>query len=448
MLRIIIAFALLLSTYVNAQDVIKVGKITQWHTDNGMKVLFQRADSLPMIDFRLIFDAGAARDGSFKSDQGIVLAGLAKLTNGLIFEGTSDMDANQIAEKFAGLGIEYGNGSYRDMAIVNIRTLSDEQTRNNGVSLLSQILSAASFPVEALQRESARMLVALDYEDQTPSKKASRYFYQSLYPDHPYGTPPSGTRESLKAIKQKDLVRYYRQHYVAKNVVLAIVGDLNEAQAYDYAEQIANAMPAGQKAAELPDANQQSKVVLVRENHPSTQTTVLMGQPVLKRGEKDLYALYIGNHILGGSGFSSRLMKEVRVKRGLTYSIGSYLVSMHVQGPYQFSFTTKKSSTKEAIQLVEQALKQFIEQGPTKEELSNAKLNITGSFPLRQTSNSDIVQNLAVIGFYDLPLDYLDNYNAHIEAVTLEQIQSVFKKRVQPQSMAKIIIGPDVENKK
>jgi len=238
------------------------------------------------------------------------------------------------------------------MAIVNIRTLSDEQTRNNGVSLLSQILSAASFPVEALQRESARMLVALDYEDQTPSKKASRYFYQSLYPDHPYGTPPSGTRESLKAIKQKDLVRYYRQHYVAKNVVLAIVGDLNEAQAYDYAEQIANAMPAGQKAAELPDANQQSKVVLVRENHPSTQTTVLMGQPVLKRGEKDLYALYIGNHILGGSGFSSRLMKEVRVKRGLTYSIGSYLVSMHVQGPYQFSFTTKQSSTQEAIDLV------------------------------------------------------------------------------------------------
>ncbi|MCU7834533.1 MAG: insulinase family protein [gamma proteobacterium symbiont of Taylorina sp.] len=441
-----VLLSLLLFNNVNAQETIKVGKITQWHTSNGMKVLFQQADSLPMIDLRLIFDAGAARDGSFKSEDGIVLAGLAKLTNGLIFEGTSEMDANQIAEKFAGLGVEYGNGSYRDMAIVNIRTLSYEQQRNDAVNLLSHILSQANFPDEALQRESARMLVALDYEDQTPSKKASRYFYQSLYSEHPYGTPPSGIRESLKAIKQKDLLRYYQQYYVAKNVVLAIVGDLTESQARGYAEKIANTMPAGSKAIDLPKADQHSKAIIVRENHPSTQTTVLMGQPVLKRGEKDLYALYIGNHILGGSGFSSRLMKEVRVKRGLTYSIGSYLVSMHAQGPYQFSFTTKKSSAKEAIKLVEQELKLFIEQGPTEEELSNAKLNITGSFPLRQTSNGDIVQNLAVIGFYDLPLDYLDNYNANIEAVTLEQIKSVFKKRVHPQTMAKIIIGPDVES--
>ena len=430
---------------VSAQNRVQLGKIIQWYTSNGMEVLFQQADSLPMIDFRLIYDAGAARDGSFKSDEGIVLAGLAKLSNGLIFEGTPDMDANQIAEKFASLGVEHGHGSYRDMAIVNIRTLSYEQQRNAAVNLLSHILSETTFPQESLLRERDRMLQALDLEDQTPSKKASRYFYEALYAKHSYGTPPSGTRESLKAIKQQDLIRYYQQYYVAKNVVLAIVGDLTESQAYEYAEKIASAMPSGQKAATLPSAQQQKKAIIVRENHPSTQTTVLMGQPVLKRGDKDLYALYIGNHILGGSGFSSRLMKEVRVKRGLTYSIGSYLVPMHAEGPYQFSFTTKKSSTQEAIDLVEKNLTQFIEHGPTADELSDAKLNITGSFPLRQTSNGDIVQNLAVIGFYDLPLDYLDNYNANIEAVTLDQIKSVFKKRVHPQTMAKIIVGPDVE---
>jgi len=139
-------------------------------------------------------------------------------------------------------------------------------------------------------------------------------------------------------------------------------------------------------------------------------------------------------------------MNEVRVKRGLTYSIGSYLVPMHAQGPYQFSFTTKKSSTEEAIQLVEENLSQFIENGPTEEELSNAKLNITGSFPLRQTSNKDIVENLAVIGFYELPLDYLEQYNARIEAVTLEQIKSAFKRRVHPETMATIIVGPEVES--
>jgi len=411
-----------------------------------MKVLFQQADTLPMIDFRLIFDAGAARDGHFKSEKGIVLAGLAKLCNGLIFEGTEKLDANSIAEQFASLGVVYGNGSYRDMAIVNIRTLSYEQQRNDAVNLLTHVLSSANFPDEALQRDKAIMLQALDFEDQTPSKKASRYFYESLYSNHPYGTPPTGTRESLQAIKQKDLVNYYQQYYVAKNVVFAVVGNLTEAQARDYAEQISNALPAGEKVAPLPSAEQNQHEIIVRQNHPSTQTTVLMGQPVLKRGDKDYYALYVGNHILGGSGFSARLMKEVRVKRGLTYSIGSYLVPMHAQGPYKFSFTTKKSSTEEAIQLVEENLSQFIENGPTEEELSNAKLNITGSFPLRQTSNKDIVENLAVIGFYELPLDYLEQYNAHIEAVTLEQIKSAFKRRVHPETMATIIVGPEVES--
>jgi zinc protease len=310
---------------------------------------------------------------------------------------------------------------------------------------LTQVLANASFPEEALQRESARMLVELDYIEQTPSKKASRFFYESLYASHPYGTPPEGSRESLKAIRKNDLLSYYKQFYVAKNAVLAIVGDLSEQQARAYAETISNALPAGEKAAELPQAKSITRID-VRHNHPSTQTTVLMGQPTLKRGDEDYYALYVGNHILGGSGFSARLMKEVRVKRGLTYSIGSYLVPMHAEGPYQFSFTTKKSSTEEAIQLVKENLDQFIETGPTEEELKNAKLNITGSFPLRQASNKDIVENLAVIGFYDLPLDYLDQYNTHIEAVTLDQIKSVFKRRVHPDNMATIIVGPEVEN--
>ena len=445
LLSISISSASEVSAKESVQQRVKVGKITQWFTSNGMKVLYQQADSLPMIDFRLIFDAGGARDGNFKSDNGTVLAGLAKLTNGLIFEGTSDLSADQIAEQFASLGVEYGNGSYRDMAIVNLRTLSYQQQRDSALELLTKILATASFPDEALQRESARMLVALDYADQTPSKKASRLFYESLYKSHPYGTPPEGNRQSLKAIQQKDLEAYYKQFYVAKNVVLAIVGDLTEAQAQDYAEKISTALPMGEKADQLPSASQNSEAIVIRKNHPSTQTTVLMGQPVLKRGDEDLYALYVGNHILGGSGFSARLMKEVRVKRGLTYSIGSYLVPMHVQGPYQFSFTTKKSSTEEALKLVEENLQQFIEQGPTKEELDEAKLNITGSFPLRQASNKDIVENLAVIGFYELPLDYLDKYNAHIEAVTLEQIKSAYKRRVHPEKMVTIIVGPDVK---
>ncbi|MCK5697648.1 MAG: insulinase family protein [Gammaproteobacteria bacterium] len=430
------------------QNKITSGKITQWFTQNGMKVLYQQANSLPMIDFRLIFDAGAARDSTFKTSDGQVLAGLAKLTNGLVFEGTETLSANQIADQFADLGVQYGNGSYRDMAIIELRTLNYQQTVTDALNLFVKVLSKASFPEEALQREVARMFIALDYMDQTPSQKASRFFYESVYQDHPYGTLPGGNRDSLTLIKQTDLMAYYKQFYVAKNVVLAIVGDLSEEQAQQYAEQISQSMPSGEKVALLPNAEQNKQAIEIRENHPSTQTTVLIGQPVLKRGDPDRYALLVGNHILGGSGFNSRLMKEVRVKRGLTYSIGSYLVPMHAQGPYQFSFTTKKSSTEEAINLVEKNIKQFIEKGPTEEELLDAQLNITGSFPLRQTSNKDIVTNLAIIGFYNLPLNYLEQYNAKIEAVTLETIKDTFKRRINPNTMVTIVVGPDVEKDK
>ncbi len=446
LLAVLILFTLCAVSYAqenNKTD--RAGKVSRWYTSNGMEVLFQKADTLPMIDFRLIFDAGAARDSSFKSKDGVILAGLAKLTNDLVFEGTRKLNADQIAEQFASLGIDYGNGSYRDMALVNIRTLSYDKQKNGALKLLTEVLANASFPLEAMQREVARMLVQLDYIEQTPSKEASRAFYETLYKNHPYGTPPDGNKESLKAITRDDVLKYYRQYYVAKNAVLAIVGDLTEQQARDYAEQISSAVPGGEKAAQLPSAPQLSHAIEVTINHNSTQTTVLMGQPGIKRGDKDYYALYVGNHILGGSGFSARLMKEVRVKRGLTYSIGSYLIPMHAEGPYQFSFTTKQSSTQEAIDLVRLNLQQYIENGPTKEELNNAKLNITGSFPLKQASNKDIVENLAVIGFYDLPLDYLDKYNAHIEAVTLKQIKSAFKRRVHPDKMLTVIVGPDVE---
>ncbi len=424
-----------------APDIQTVGKISQWSTQNGMKVLFQQAETLPIIDFRLIFDAGGARDVSTER----ALAGTAKLTNGLIFEGAENLSANQIAEKFTSIGVEYGTGSYRDMAVVNLRTLSYAQQRDAALELLTHILSTATFPEEAVMRESDRMLAALDYRDQTPAKKASLYFYQFLYGEHPYGSPPDGTRASVKEITRDDLQAYYEQFYVAKNAVLAMVGDLNLTQAQAYAEKISRAFPAGEKVPALPEVAMMSKAIVYKEEHPATQTTVLMGSPLLKRGDDDFYPLYVGNHILGGSGFSARLMKEVRVKRGLTYSIGSHLVPMRAKGPYQFSFTTKKSSTGEAIALVNDNLQQFILQGPTEAELEQAKLNITGSFPLRMASNKSIVENLAVIGFYDLPLDYMSEYNKHIEAVTIEQITDAYKRRVYPDKMVTIVVGPEID---
>lgn len=416
--------------------------IRQWHTGNGMKVIFQQAESLPIVDFRLVFDAGGARDMA----TGYRLPGIAKLTNNLVYEGAENLNADQIAEQFASLGVDYSNGSYRDMAVLSMRTLSFAKQLEPALALWRKILATANFPPEAIRRVSDNMLVELDYEEQTPSKKASRLFYRSLYGDHPYGSPPNGTRDSIKAITRDKIIRYYKQYYVAKNAVLAIVGNLSYEKARDIAENISTALPEGSKAEHLPEVKQLTDSAFVSRDHASTQTTVIMGQPAMARNDKDFYILYLGNHILGSSGFSGRLMKEVRVNRGLTYSIGSYFVPMRVAGPFQVSFTTKQASAQEALDLVSQQISEFLEQGPTAEEMEEAKLNITGNFPLKLVSNRDIVENLAMIGFYDLPLDYMEKFNQHIQKVTAEQIKEAFRRRIHPPRLAVIAVGPEASS--
>ncbi len=174
---------------------------------------------------------------------------------------------------------------------------------------------------------------------------------------------------------------------------------------------------------------------------PSTQTHILMGEPGVDRRDRDYFTLYVANHILGGSGFGSRIMKEIREKRGLAYSSYSYFLPMRRKGPFLMGMQTRNSKAGEALEVLRQTLKHYIEQGPTAEELEHAKKNITGGFPLKVDSNSDIAGYIAMIGFYQLPLDYLQNFNRNIEAVTLEQIRDALKRRIHPDKMLTVTVG-------
>ena len=408
-------------------------KIEHWQTDNGARVYFVAAPELPMVDAQVVFDGGGARDGD--------KSGVALLTNALLAEGAGSLNADQIAEQFEALGAQFGNSSERDMAIVTLRSLSDADLLNPAVTLLNTVLTKPSFPADAFARERGRLLTAIEQRKQSPDDLADEAFYKAVFNHHPYAGMPEGTQTSVQALTVTDLKAFYKQYYVAKNAVIALVGALTREQAEQLANAIVAGLPAGEAAPALPEVTSLSEATTVRIDHPSTQTHILVGAPGVSRGAPDYYDLYVGNHILGGNGLVSRLSDEIREKRGLSYSTYSYFLPMSQQGPFILGLQTKNETATEALQVLKDELRKFVAEGPSAEELDAAKKNITGGFPLRISSNSKIVGYIAMIGFYNLPLDYLDQFNAKIEAVTLDSIKSAFQNRVNPDKMATVLVG-------
>ena len=408
-------------------------EIQHWKTSNGARVYFVAAPQLPMLDIRVVFDAGSARDGK--------LPGLALMTNALLDAGAGDLDEEAIAERLEGLGAQLSSSALRDMAMVSLRSLSDARYLDPAAAILARIIGEPRFPEEVFQRERKRLLVSLRAEQQSPGDIASKAFYRAIYGEHPYASPVNGTEESLQALRRSDLQRFHQRYYVAANAVVALVGDLSREEAEKLAEKLVAPLSTGTGAPSLPAVKPLAGAVEKSLPHPSTQTHILLGQPGMTRTDPDYMALYVGNHILGGSGFGSRIMTEIREKRGLAYSAYSFFLPMRRKGPFQMGLQTRNETAAEAERLLREILVRFIEEGPTEKELIAAKKNITGSFPLRIDSNRDILEYIAMIGFYGLPLDYLETFNQRVEAVTGEAIRDAFRRRIDPQRLAAIRVG-------
>ncbi len=414
--------------------------IKTWQTEKGAKVLFVEASELPMVDIRLVFDAAAARDG----DQ----PGLATLTNDLLDQGADGLNADAIARGLEQRGAKLGAGSERDMAWLSLRSLTDPKLLEPSLALFGKVLAKPDFPEADFKREQKQMLIGLQYEKQKPGAIASRTFYSKLYGDHPYGSHPSGTVKSVKALRVADLRAFYKRYYVARNATVVIVGKLTAAQAHKIASRLADSLPEGSKPSPLPPVAALEKADEVLIKFPSRQSHVLVGQPGLRRKDPDYFPLYVGNHTLGGSGLVSRISDEIREKRGLAYSAYSYFIPMKEQGPFMLGFQTRNDQRDEALKVLRDTLKKFVAEGPTKKELKASKNNIISGFPLRVASNSKISEYLAVIGFYDLPLDYLNTFTDKVKAVTREQIRDAWKRRIHPDKMVTVVVGGAVDGTK
>ena len=407
--------------------------IEHWKTPKGLKVYYLESHELPMLDVRLVFDAGSARDGE--------QPGLSSLTNGELFSGTSKRDLETVARELDDVGAQYGAGSLRDMAWLELRSLIRPESLDPALDVFLDVVADPQFPRNDFERSRKQRLVALKAEEQSPSSVASKAYYRAVYGDHPYASPVSGTLESVKKIGRKDLQQFYETYYVANNAVLVIVGDMDRQQAEKLALRFDTALSAGEKAPALPEVKPLEKAVNIRMPFPSEQAHIYIGQPGMSRTDPDYFPLYVGNHVLGGSGFTSRLMKQVRSDRGLAYSVYSYFMPMRAQGPFLAGLQTRVDQADMAVDLVYETLATYRKEGPTDKELMASKRNITGGFPLRIASNGDLVEYLAVIGFYDLPLDYLDTFVAKVEAIDQKAITDAYQRRLDPDRMVTVVVG-------
>lgn len=418
---------------LSQQAIANTFKTEKWHTANGVQVIFYQAKEVPMLDISLAFAAGSAYDGN--------QYGLSALTVHMINQGNSGKDATAIGQALADTGSQFDSETSRDMVTLNLRTLTSKEAMDQSISTLSKIINHPDFPNDSFEQEKKQQLMAIEQADESPDEVANIHFFEALYQQHPYAHPVNGTRTTVSNINRQQILNFYKQYYVASNATLVMVGAIDTSQAHKIAEQLTQELPKGTPALSVTKANQLAKAVDLHVQFPSTQTVIRLGQIGIDHNNPNYFPLMVGNYILGGGSLVSELAIEVREKRGLTYGISSQFTPMPGNGPFIISLSTKNNQAANALDVTKQTLRQFINQGPNQEELKSAKQYLSGSFPLSLASNRAIAGVLLRMAFYHLPDDYLEDYVAHINAVTIDEVKQAFTQQVNPDALLLVTVG-------
>lgn len=409
--------------------------IQHWITQKQTPVYFINTPRTPAIlDVRIGFYAGSSKD-----DQ---TPGLAYLCNQLLREGSGEYSSEQIADQLAEHAAQLYLEVQPDFGLVGLRTLSHESVREPNIQLMRTLISKPQFKEEDIGRLKQQGYAALQQQEQTPESLADQHVYSTLYAKTPYAHTPLGKKSALELIDRAQLVSFFEKYYTAKNAVIVMTGPISLERAKIISEQLTQDLPLGAApAAEepLPDNKRPQRTHIP---YPSQQSHLRLADVAISRKSPDFYALKVGNYILGGSPFSSRLFKTIRDEHGLSYAIHSYFNLLSRRGPFVISLQTQHHRTEEALQLTRSVLNDFIQKGPTEEEVRSAKKGILGALPLQFSSNQDTVQQLFMLAIEQLPLDYFEKLPQNIQNVSQEQIQKAFKKHVIPEHLSTIVVGP------
>ncbi len=407
--------------------------IQNWTTPSGSKVFFVESRALPIVDVQVDFRAAGTEVPADK-------AGLAGLTRRLLDAGAGTLDEEAIANRVADLGAQLGGGADMDRASLSLRTLSGPAERDGAVELVATLIQQPRFPQAALEREKARSIAGIRESETQPDAILARRFAAAVFPDHAYGRLP--TVASVESLTRGELVAFHARYYTARGATVSIVGDLSRAEAEAIATRLTAGLPAGEALPASTNTTLPARQT-IRVPHPAAQAHIAVGQPGIRRGDPDFFPLLVGNYILGGGGFVSRLTSQVREQRGYAYSVYSYFAPQRDVGPFQIGLQTKGSQADDALRVVAATLDEFLAKGPTEAELQAAKDNLINGFALRLDSNRKMLEQVAAIGSFGLPIDYLDTWRDKVRAVSAQQIRDAFRRHVSPQHLVTVVVGGD-----
>jgi zinc protease len=415
-------------------------EISKYVTKNGVEILYTKSENIPMIDIKITFDAGSNKDGELK--------GLSMLTHSLLDEGTSKMNSEAIASAFESTGAIFSTSVNKDKSSVSLRSLADKKYLEPSVKMLLKILSDSVFPKSEVILQKERTLSSISEDKSDPSEVSSNLFFKEIYGNYAYGFPSIGSEESIEKIKRKDIINFYKENINSSNASIAIVSSLSKKDIINLSEKISKSLSfSSPKKNGLNNFQKNNKKKYIFKKFNSEQAHIYIGGQSIKRGSKNHLPLYVGNYIFGGSGFSARLMKELRVKRGLTYGVYSYIYPMKNIGPFVVGIETKAEQAQESVRLIHKMLKEFHANGPTDKELTHAKEAIINGFPLRIDSNQDILNYLSMINYYDLPINYLNTFTDKISKITKKDILRAFKEEIDVNNLITLVVGNEKAKK-
>ncbi len=421
--------------------------IEHWTQPSGAQVWLVQSPGIPMVDVQLDFDAGSRRDPQDKAGLASAMAMMA--AKGIKPAGDAPaLDENGLGQAWADLGASFGANAGRDSFTYGLRSLTQPDLLQKAVALAARQIATPSWPDAVWQRDRERISAAIKEADTRPGTIASKAFRKDVYGTSPYGYQT--TVDSLAKIDISAMQDFHRQLIAACRAKVSVVGAVSRQQADAMVKQLLGPLQAanGNDCAPLPEvAKVQDLKEAKVENIPfeSAQAQVIIGQPGIARNSPDFLAVMLGNHILGGGGFTSRLMEEVREKRGLTYGIYSSFSPMQADGPFMINVQTRAQLSAVTLQLVQDLLRDYIKNGPSAAELAKAKRESLGSFPLSAASNSAIVGQLAAIGFYDMPLTWMSDFMQDLQQLTVEDVHEAFKRHLNPEHLVVVTAGPTVE---
>ena len=414
--------------------------IERWTHTNGARVFLVQSPGIAMVDVQIDFDAGERRSPVGKTG----LAGLmaAATRNGVKAAGAqAAMDETALSEAWADLGASLSAAAGNDRLTFTLRSLTYPDVLAQSVALAARQLGEPVFPEKLWLRDRPKMIAGIKEANTRPSTVAARAYNAAVYANHAYGRET--TEADLLAIGSADMRALHTQAVRACYARVSLVGAVDKAQADALVGTLLSRLPSGE-CPMLPPVEEIQPLTAPSEQRlpfDSAQAHVLVGQPGIKRNSPDFFALLVGNHILGGGGFTSRLTEEVRQKRGLTYGISSgFSPGLHA-GAFTISLQTRPDQAQQALDLLREVLAAFVADGPTAAELQAAKDNLIGGFALRIDTNRKLLDNVANIAWNDLPLDYLTTWNAQVQKITTEQVRQAFARTLQPKSMATVVLG-------